>query len=170
MGDRVLIAYASAAGSTAEVAEAIGQELRDLGADVEVRAAKELKDLSAYKAVIVGTGIRMGKLFSDATKFVEKNQNTLRQVPVALFVVCMTMKDDTEESRRTVTAYLDPLREMVEPVEVGLFAGALDYSRLRFPWSQLMKAAKNEVPEGDFRDWAAIRAWARRAHSRLTQE
>jgi len=169
MADKVLIAYATAAGSTAEVAEAIGQELRDLGADVEVRPAKGVKDLSPYKSVIVGSGIRMAKLFSDATKFVKRNRGALSQVPVAYFVVCITMKDDTEENRRTVEAYLDPVREIVEPVDVGLFAGAIDYDKLGFPWSRMMKAAKDTVPEGDFRDWEAIGAWARQLYHRLSQ-
>jgi len=37
MGDKVLVAYASRAGSTGEVAEAIGEVLRDRGATVDVR-------------------------------------------------------------------------------------------------------------------------------------
>jgi len=169
MSDKILIAYATKAGSTAEVAEAIGQELRDAGAQVDVRLAKDVKDVSPYKAVIVGSAIRMGKLLSDATKFVEKKRKALSQVPVSYFVVCLTMQDDTEENRRTVEAYLDPVREMVEPVDVGLFAGALDCDKLGFPWGPMMRRAKDEFAEGDFRDWEAIRAWARQVHGLLTQ-
>ena len=36
------------------------------------------------------------------------------------------MKDDAEENRRTVTAYLDPVREVVQPVDVGLFVGGAE--------------------------------------------
>ena len=43
-------------------------------------------------------------------------------------------------------------------MEVGLFAGAMDYSKLPFILRLLMKAMK--TPQGDFRDWEAIRAWA----------
>jgi len=128
MSDKLLVAYATKAGSTAEVAEALGEELRRAGAEVDVRLAKDVKDLKHYSAVIVGSGIRMGQLSSDATKFVEKNQEALKQVPVAYFVVCMTMKDDTEENHRTVEAYLDPVCEIVEPLDKGLFAGAMNYS------------------------------------------
>ena len=88
-------------------------------------------------------------------------------MPVAYFVVCLTMQDDTEENRRTVEAYLDPVCELVEPVDKGLFAGALDLSKLGLPLRLAMKAAK--ASEGDFRDWEAIRAWARQAHGLLTQ-
>jgi len=46
----------------------------------------------------------------------------------------------------------------VQPVEVGLFAGAMDYSKLPFILRLLMKAMKS--PQGDFRDWEAITSWA----------
>ncbi|TKJ29431.1 MAG: flavodoxin [Chloroflexi bacterium B3_Chlor] len=167
MSDKILVAYATKAGSTAEVAEAVGQELRDAGAEVEVQPAKEVKDLSPYKAVIVGSAIRMGKWVPEATSFVEKNREALSQVPVAYFVVCMTMKDDTEENHRTVEAYLDPVCEIVEPLDKGLFAGTINYSKLSFPARTMSKAMK--VSEGDFRDWEAIGAWARQVHSRLTR-
>ena len=168
MSDKILVAYATKAGSTAEVAEAVGEELRNMGAEVDVRLAKDVKALKPYSAVILGTAIRMGQLSSDATKFVEKNQEALKQVPVAYLVVCLTMKEDTEENRSTVEAYLDPVREMVEPVDTGLFAGVIDYSKLSFTARTMSKAMK--VSEGDFRDWEAIRAWAQQAYDSLRQE
>jgi len=41
---------------------------------------------------------------------------------------------------------------------VGLFAGAMSYSKLPFVFRLLMKAIK--VPESDFRAWDGIRDWA----------
>ena len=38
-------------------------------------------------------------------------------MPVAYFLVCLTLKDDTEENRRTVAAYLDPVREQGPQVQ-----------------------------------------------------
>ncbi|MEA3342437.1 MAG: flavodoxin domain-containing protein [Chloroflexota bacterium] len=165
MSDKILVTYASKCGSTGGVAEAIGKTLCDKGAAVDVRLAKDVADVSDYQAVVVGSAIRVGQLLSAATKFVETHQGALRRVPVAYFVVCLTMKDDTEETRRTVAAYLDPVREMVQPVEVGLFAGAMDYSKLSLPMRLMMKAMKS--PEGDFRDWDSIRDWAAGLRSTL---
>ena len=90
--------------------------------------------------------------------FVKANQERLAQMPVAYFVVCATLREDTEDPRREVAAYLDPLREIIEPVEERFFAGAIDRSKLSFPLRLVLKAMKAE--EGDWRDWDAIRAWA----------
>ena len=168
MSDKILVAYATKAGSTAEAVEAVGEELRNMGAEVDVRLAKDVKDLKQYSAVILGTGIRMGKWVPEATKFVETNREALSQVPVAFFVVCLTMKEDTEENRRTVEAYLDPVCEVAKPLGKGLFAGVIDYSKLSFSARMMTKAMK--ISEGDFRDWETIRAWAQQAYDSLRQE
>ncbi|HUX75522.1 MAG TPA: flavodoxin domain-containing protein [Anaerolineae bacterium] len=161
IGDRILVAYASRAGSTGEVAGAIGEVLCDGGATVDVRLAKGVTDVGPYRAVVVGSAIYMGGWMSEAAKFVETHRDALSRVPVAYFAVCLTMKDDTEENRRTVAAYLDPVREQVpqvQPADVGLFAGTLDYDKLPLLYRLIVKAM--EQPEGDFRNWEAIRAWA----------
>ena len=57
---RALVAYASRFGSTGSVAKAIGDVLCGMGASVEVRLVENVKDLSPYQAVIVGSAIRRG--------------------------------------------------------------------------------------------------------------
>jgi menaquinone-dependent protoporphyrinogen oxidase len=168
MDDRILVAYATAAGSTGEVAEAIGEALRDGGAAVDVRRAKEVGDVSGYAAVVVGTGVRAGRPYQEALSFVEKNQQALGGVPVAYFLVCMTMEQDTEENRNEAETFLTPVLEAapgIEPVAVGLFGGAMDYGKLPLPLRLVMKAMKR--PEGDARDWEAIGAWASELRPKL---
>jgi menaquinone-dependent protoporphyrinogen oxidase len=164
VGDKVLVTYASRAGSTGEVAEAIGEVLCDGGAAVDVRLAKGVSDVSPYRAVVVGSAIRTSAWLPEAVEFVKAHREALSRVPVAYFTVCLAMKDDTEENRRRAAAFLDPVREQVpqvQPVGVGLFAGVLDFSKLpffyRFMWPL---TAGGQTSEGDYRDWEAIRDWA----------
>jgi menaquinone-dependent protoporphyrinogen oxidase len=169
MKDKILIAYTTAAGSTAEVAQAIGEEISKRDEVVEVVKAKEVKDLSPYRAVIVGTGIRAGHVYRDTLNFLERHQAALSQVPVAYFVVCMTMKDDTEENRCQVDTYVDQMREkapQVKPADIGLFAGKMDFKTLSFPLKMIIKAMKGE--EGDFRNWDAVRDWAAAVQVKLS--
>ncbi len=157
----VLIAYASRCGSTGSVAEAIGDVLCGMGAPVDVRLVEHVKDLSPYQAVIVGSAIRRGKWLPEATAFVKNNQDTLSRLPIAYFVVCLTMKDDTPENRGKVLAYLDPVRKgapRIMPAAVGLFPGSLDFSKLSFMEQSMFKA--KGVPEGDYRNLPAVKGWA----------
>jgi menaquinone-dependent protoporphyrinogen oxidase len=158
MGNKVLIAYASRCGSTGEVAEAIGRELCAAGTAVDVRQVKDVSDVSAYRAVIVGSAVYRFNLLPDAVEFVKANRGALSQVPLAYFVVCGTLQEDTPEKREKAATFLTPLREMVQPAGEGLFAGRMDYSRVSLLEQLIVRVLGGE--EGDWRDWDAIQAWA----------
>jgi len=162
MAKKILVSYASEYGSTGGVAEAIGKELCSKGAKADVFLARNVKNLSSYQGVIVGSAIYRGKWMPEAINFVKTNSEILRQIPVAFFMVCMTMHQPSEENRRKALAYLDPVLQtipQVKPVDIEPFAGAMHYSNLS--WLNKKIIQSKEVPEGDFRDWEAIRAWAK---------
>lgn len=163
MQSRLLIAYATRAGSTQSIAEAVAESLRGEGFEVDVQNIRQVRSLAGYAGIIVGSAIRAGRPMPEAVAFVEKHEQELSRIPVAYFVVCLTMKDDTEENRCTVAAYLDTLRARtpgVQPVDVGLFPGVLDSRRLPLLLRLLMRAMK--APDGDYRDWDTVREWATR--------
>jgi menaquinone-dependent protoporphyrinogen oxidase len=132
-----------------------------MGASADIRLVKNVNDLSPYDAVIVGSAVRRGKWLPEAVGFVRDNQDMLGRMPIAYFVVCLTMKDNTAENRSTVMAYLDPVRKeapKIQPVAVGLFPGAIDFGKLSFVDKMFLTAKGGS--EGDYRDWPAVKAWA----------
>lgn len=168
---RILVAYASQCGSTGEIAETIGQVLCEAGAAVDVRPAQSVNDIGPYQAVVVGSAIQRSLWLPQAVEFVRTHQDTLSQIPVAYFLACLAMVEDTDTTRRKATTFLAPVRQQVprvQPVDVGLFAGKLDFDRLPDMYRLLWPlTAGGDVGEGDYRDWEAIRSWAADLHPRL---
>jgi len=165
MLNRILVTYASRAGSTADIAEAIGRILSEGGAWVDVIPMNEVKDLSAYQAVVAGSAIRGSRWLPEALQFVETHKLALAKKTCAMFTVCITMAMKNAEKYRTgVAGWVAPVRAMVRPVDEGFFAGMLDFSKLPFNWDTLMlrlTVALGIFPRGDHRDWNAINNWAK---------
>lgn len=163
---KILIAYATFCGTTASVAQAIGSVLGEQGAQVEVRLLKNVNDLSSYDGAVVGSSVRSASWLPEAVAFVEKNKVSLKGIPVAYFLTCLALFKENEESRKVARSYLNPALKAapaVQPVDMGFFAGVLDYSKLNMIYRTIMKSKMKDkgVPEGDFRNWGAIQAWAR---------
>ena len=167
MADRILVAYATRYGSTADVAEAIGDELRKAGETVDVRPITDITDLSSYRAVVIGSPIYMGRWLPESQVFIEKNQQFLRTIPVAYFAVGLTVKEGTPELIRKAEASMDQVRLLVNPVEVGVFPGKLETGRLTIADHAIVKLIRAEA--GDFRDPGAVRAWAQAVREKIAQ-
>lgn len=164
MIQKVLVTYASRFGSTEGVAQAIGKTLSENGLMADVLPMREVRDLSAYDAVVAGSAINGGAWLPEAMQFLRAHQNELKCKPFAAFLVCMTLTmKNAEQYRSHVSTWLAPVHTLVRPVSEGLFAGGLDIGkipsfsdRLKFRLSVLFGVWK----EGDHRDWEAIRKWA----------
>jgi menaquinone-dependent protoporphyrinogen oxidase len=173
MTNKILITYASRAGTTAEIAEAIGKRLTDGGAQVEVLPMQDVEDLSMYRAVVAGSAIRSSKWLPEAMQFVRTHRSELSKKPFATFTVCITLAmSNSDQYRKVVADWIKPVRAQVSPISEGLFAGVLDFSKLPFNWDTLKLRAVVALgifPKDDRRDWNAIRTWAESIHPLLFQ-
>ena len=75
MNERVLVAYGSKFGSTAEIAQAIGTTLRVAGLEVDVKPAREVRSLEPYRAVVLGSAVYMARWRRDAMRLLRRRGN-----------------------------------------------------------------------------------------------
>jgi menaquinone-dependent protoporphyrinogen oxidase len=161
---KVLVTGASKYGSTAEVAQAIGEELRTRALDVEVRAPDDVLSLGGFDAVIIGSGVYAGHWLEPAKQLIDGHRNELGARPVWLFSVG-PLGDPPKPDEQPVDA--QPLIDATSAREHRIFSGRLDRNRLNFFEKAIVIALR--APEGDFRDWEAIREWSRGIASTLQE-
>jgi len=182
---RVLVTYATFAGSTVEVAQAVGEELAKGGFQVDVLPIGEVGDLQGYGAVVVGAPMILG-WHRAARRFLRRHRKALQRLPLAVFVMAISLTETGEtsvdgvpvaldeqlpkpprspgrlsfrERYATLANYLQPILRVARPASIGMFAGRLEYGRLKW-WAVLFVMVIIQATAGDRRNWPAIRAWA----------
>jgi menaquinone-dependent protoporphyrinogen oxidase len=158
MDTRILVAYATRSGSTAEIAQVIGKELTTAGFTANVAEIKTVSTLAGYTAVVIGGPLYMGSVDGAVGKFIGNNREHLQNLPVAAFVVGLAPKNPDPGASEAALAALKKSLGPVTPVSSVLFAGKLDPTKLSFIQRKMTELVKS--PVGDFRDWDAIAAWA----------
>ncbi len=161
MNTQVLVAYATKYGATAEIAEKIGEVLRQAGLPADVRPVQDVGDLSPYLAVVLGSAVYIGQWRKEAAKFLQAREAELAEKPVWLFSSGPPGEGDPLELTQgwQFPGKLQPIADRIGPRDIALFHGATDPDKLNFIERWMLKNVKS--PVGDFRDWEAITSWAR---------
>jgi len=160
MSRRVLVGYATRAGSTTGVAEAIGRTLSERGCVVDVKPLREKPSPGGYDAVVVGSAINGAAWLPEAVSWLESNAGALRDTPTAVFCVHSMNGGSDEKQTRKRLAYLDKVRATVTPVAEGFFLGTgptADDTSFIARWAFKTFGG---TAEGDARDWDKIETWA----------
>lgn len=185
---KILVTYATMAGSTAEVAQAVGEEIAKSGAQVDVLPISQITDLEAYDGVVVGGPMIMG-WHRQASGFLKKHRRALQRIPLAIFVLALSLTETGEANLDGVSLTVDKklpkppaqkerlnfreryarldnyLRPIIkaarpaQPASIGVFGGRMEYGRLKW-WAVLFAMVIIQAPAGDRRNWEAIREWA----------
>jgi menaquinone-dependent protoporphyrinogen oxidase len=160
MENRILVAYASKHGMTAEIAGKIGDTLRQSGLRVDVLTVNKVKDLALYKAVVLGSAVYIAMWRKEIVKFLQKYERLLSGRPVWFFSSGPMGEGDPvqllhgwrfPEAQRS-------LIESIKPRDITVFHGAIDIKKMSFFEKWVLKRVKAQT--GDFRDWEAINKWA----------
>src|SRR4030042_6082232 len=90
----VMVGCATKHGATSEIAERIGQVLREAGLSADVVAVESVTDLAPYQAFVLGSAVYVGQWQKEAASFLEQFEEQLAQRPVWLFSSGPTGKGD----------------------------------------------------------------------------
>lgn len=161
MDIKVLVAYATKKGATAEIAEEIGRVLQQAGLLTDILPTDRVTDLSPYKAVVLGSAVYIGQWQKKAAAFLQANEEKLAELPVWLFSSGPTGKGDPVQLMNgwRFPKALQSIADRIHTRDIAVFHGVLDLKKLNLVEKWMIKNVK--APLGDFRDWEAINAWAR---------
>lgn len=155
---KVLVAYASKRGSTAEIAETVAATLRREGLKVCLEAAGEVRSLEGYDAVVLGSAVYMKRWQGDARHFLKKHRKALRGMPFWVF-----SSGPVGDPAKGNPEWAEPPKLAEKVDELGgrehvVFGGCLPAE----PRGMVERAMVEGTPREyrDRRDWAKIRAWA----------
>lgn len=160
---RILVSVASKHGATGEIGEVIAHVLRDAGHAVTTSAPEAVTSLDGYDGVVLGSAVYAGRWIDRARHFAQRHQTQLRARPVWLF------------SSGPIGAPLAPLEESADGHRVRdelaarahrTFPGRIDPESLSWVERGITRMIK--APDGDFRDWEAVRSWADEIVAALT--
>ena len=184
----ILVTYTTMAGSTAEVAQAVADEMEKGGVPVDVRPLAQVPSLDGYAAVVVGGPMIMG-WHRPARAFLKRHRRELQDMPLAVFVTAMSLTDTGQttvdglpvfvdaklpkppaiagrlnfrERYAQLSNYVRPILSAAQParpVSVGVFGSRIEYGRLKW-WAVLFAMVIIQAPAADRRNWEAIRQWA----------
>jgi menaquinone-dependent protoporphyrinogen oxidase len=165
MSKKIIVAYATRTGSTAEVADAIARRLCAAGVTAEVRPVADVASLDGYSGAVLGSAVRYSAWLPEMTDFLATNRGALAAMPVAFFTMHMLALGDDPAAVAERAKYTTAARQIMTPVDEAFFAGRIDPARLSLFDRLAVKLVKS--PIGDRRDWTLIGDWAASLTPRL---
>lgn len=176
---RVLVVYATHHGSTQEIAERIADRLQERSIDVTVRSADQADtDVAAYDAAIIGSAVYAAHWLKDAAALVRRSRTALASRPVWLFSSGPLGSDSVDAKGQDVREAAKPreyaeFSEAIHPRDHHVFFGAYDPVTdpvgIMETFLKLVPGGRTALPDGDFRDWDEIDAWAARIADELSR-
>ena len=180
MAKKALIVYGTRYGATESTSEEIAKVLKGEGLEVKVVNVKkeQVKDISPYDLIIIGSGMQMGKWTGEPENFLNQFQKELTNKKVAIFVssgaqAFIEYEKKTEEIENNRKKYLEEKASKynLQPISMVILGGMWDFNKMNFVLRKTLASFKprieaagfKEIKPGlyDTRDWDAIRKWAK---------
>ena len=168
----VLVVCGTGEGQTATIADRLEATLENRDHEVtaiDVEALPDELSVAEFDAVLLGSSVHVSKHHSGVQEFIETHREALEARPTGFFQVSLSSVSDDPERQAIAAEYVDSLLESTgwNPDRIGLFGGALRYSKYGFLKRLLMKRiAKGATGDVDtsqdyeYTDWEEVEAFA----------
>ncbi len=170
-GNKVLVAYDSKHGSTALIAETIGDVLCENGCRVDIRLAVTVDEIAAYDAIVLGSPLYYSNFLPGALSFLERHRSVLAGKKVAVFAVSTSVDKETGMVNQNVERLVNssvlskfPELTVIEPI--GLLPGKYFYREI-FPVEVINLRQTGLEEPGDLLNFDIVKAWAEGLCGRL---
>lgn len=164
----VLIIYGTDEGQTEKIAKYMASIVESNGYITTLmhgRALPHHLSLLTYTGIIIGASIHIGQHQVYIRDFVKKHVRVLEQMPSVFYSVSLTATEDTPEAKEQMKAYLAAFTKETgwHPMQVGVFGGALRYSKYDFIKRMIVKAISYQAgrptdtsQDYEYTDWVAV--------------
>lgn len=173
MSKKILIVYRSRYGATEEVSISFKNNLEKKGFIVDLINLKTKKKpiIKEYSAILIGSGIRMGRWTREAKNFLKNNVATINSTKMQIGVfICSGEAANAEERPAAIEKYLLQVfsefgLELDDHILYDAFGGVYDLSessKLSWFMKRMMNMAADDDPimirdeRVDTRDWNQI--------------
>ncbi|MGW7412377.1 flavodoxin domain-containing protein [Streptomyces sp. NPDC054863] len=157
----VLVGYATAHGSTREIAERLGARLKEHGFEAEVQSMDRIELPDRYVAFVLGSAVHRQAWLPPAKDFVRRHGDVLGSRPVRLFSVGMpgALRGPWKRlAAKEGPLIVGGLPDLPSYRDHRLLSGVV--ARDQFPLSGRLMFRLMGCRYGDYRDWEAIEEWA----------
>ena len=160
---RVLVAYGTKHGATAEIADTVADELRQTGHMVECLRADQVQSVEAYDAAVIGSAVYMKRWRPEARRLLKRQAKALANRPFWIF-------SSGPFGAEPDPAWSEPAKTVRRAEQLGVRGHVVFGGRLPLePDNFVERAMVKECPpeSRDLRDWDAIRDWTREVGAQL---
>jgi menaquinone-dependent protoporphyrinogen IX oxidase len=162
---KILVAYASAHGSTGQIGQFLGDLLSLYDVQVTVRSVNEpMTDLESFDAVVMGSPIHGGMWLREFSNFAEKLQRIGGSRKHFMFITCVRVMEEGGLQHVHQNYVHRPTLDALKVADIEVFAGKLELSQINWEerWTLSARYDGQEMPgtmQHDYRDWQRIAAW-----------
>jgi len=162
---RVLAVYASAHGSTGEVAGFIADIWRKRGIATDVAPVGSAPRNAGYDAYALGSPIHSGLWLPEMAAFARHSSELFVGKPVYLWLNCLRVIEPDGYAYVTNNYLPNIVGRNLPFRKIGVFAGKIELATIKEDerWTLTFRYDGRESVSrlaGDYRDWEKIREWA----------